>query len=65
MKVNNYREDAKLQCVGVLQLMEGKKCLREGMNSKIVGRVCMWVRTDNPATPLPKIITTSTTNSLS
>ena len=30
-----------------------------------VGGVCMWVRTDSPATPLPKIITASTTSSIS
>ena len=30
-----------------------------------VGGVCVWVRTDSPATPLPKIITASTTSSLS
>ena len=28
--------------------------LHERMNNKIVGRVCVWVRTDSPATPLPK-----------
>ena len=65
VKVNSYREDAKLLCLGVLQLVERKKCLCEGMNSKIVGRVCVWVRIDSPATPLPKIITASTTSSLS
>ena len=27
------------------------------------GGVCMWVRTDSPATPLPKTITASTTSS--
>ena len=28
--------------------------LRERMNIKIVGRVCVWVRTDSASTPLPK-----------
>ena len=28
--------------------------LHERMNSKIMGRVCVWVRTDSPATPLPR-----------
>ena len=35
---------------------EEGECLREGKNSKIMGRVCMWVRTDSPTTPLPKTI---------
>ena len=59
------QEDTKFPCVGVQQIMERNKCLREGMNSQIVGRVCMRVRTDSPATPLPKEITASTTSSLS
>ena len=54
VKMNNNREDAKLQCVGVLQLVEGEEDLPERMNIKIVGRVCVWVRTDSPAAPLPK-----------
>ena len=45
------------------------ECLRERITvvffaivKSIVGGVCVWVRTDSPATPLPKTITTSTTS---
>jgi len=84
VKVNNYREDAKLQCVGVQQTRGAKKMSAWGMNSKIV-RSQNWREREifschsevnsgwsvhvgedwQSYTPLPKIITASTTSILS
>ena len=54
VRMHNNGEDVKLKFLGLEQLVKRKKCLHEGMNSKILGRVCVWVRTDSPATPLPR-----------
>ena len=59
-RTNNNGEDVNLEGMGI-QHKRGEKnvCVSE-VNR---GGVCVWVRTDSPATPLPKTITASTTSS--
>ena len=42
------------KCVSLQHSRGEKKIYVRGWNNKIMGRVCVWVRTDSPATPLPR-----------
>ena len=63
--MKNNRNDVNGKCV-ILQHRRGEENARVSVFSILdstMDGVCMWVRTDSPATPLPKPLTASTTSS--